>query len=185
MSILASQGHIESLLSCFIQDPVLFYIKETTNIGLARKHPGQLPLRSANLWPTHTIYARPRASHAPATSSEDTKAVNYIMHIFSLQFISSGLNLSICEMGLLPPSLQDCAKKFYHFKTYIRCKTGLLFIIYGIFIEYLQWARYRTRDGTSAFRTPVVKPVKETNKFTGNLKIWNIYWASTVNQIPY
>ena len=46
---LTSQGHTESLLSCFIQDPVLFYIKETTNIGLARKHPGQLPLRSANL----------------------------------------------------------------------------------------------------------------------------------------
>lgn len=185
MSILASQGHIESLLSCFIQDPVLFYIKETTNIGLARRHPGQLPLRSANLWPTHTIYARPRASHAPATSSEDTKAVIYIIHIFSLQFINSGLNLSICETGLLPPSLQDCAKNFIISRHILDVKQDFYSLFMGIFIEYLQWARYHTRDGTSAFRTPVVKPVKETNKFTGNLKIWNIYWAFTVNQIPY
>lgn len=79
------------------------------------------------------MYARPRVSRAPATSSEDTKAVIYIMHIFSLQFISSGLSLSICEMGLLPPSLQDCAKNFITSRHILDVKQDF----YSLLMEYL------------------------------------------------
>ena len=55
------------------------------------------------------------------------------MHIFSLQFINTGLNLSICEMGLLPPSLQDCAKNFIISRHILDVKQDF----YSLFMEYL------------------------------------------------